>query len=68
MMEAALKQIRDATDLRGWTIPDLLKHAKIELDQSTMSRKLSGKTPMTLGELQQLVQALQITIAFVPVA
>jgi transcriptional regulator with XRE-family HTH domain len=49
-----------------WSVETLREKSGLTIDRSTLSRKLNGKTPMTLSEAEALAQALSVTIAWVP--
>jgi hypothetical protein len=57
------EQIRSAWVRSGLTLPDLLRLAGLEIDSTSLGRKLSGKQMLRLDEAEALARALKTTIS-----
>lgn len=65
-MDVFLSQLRHAQRSKGWSDEELLKRSGLDLDRTSLSRKLNGRTPMTLEEATSLGQALETPLAWTP--
>lgn len=51
---------------RKWSVKKLLDESGLDMDRTSLQRKLHGEQPLYDHELQALVDALQTTVAAVP--
>lgn len=65
-MDQILTQLQRAIKAQGLTLGAVLERSGLGLDYSSLNRKINGKTPMTITEMEALARALDITIAWVP--
>jgi ribosome-binding protein aMBF1 (putative translation factor) len=57
-------QIRVAFEASGLSIPELLERAGLEMNRSSLGRKLSGELEMWTWEAEALAKALGITLVW----
>ena len=55
-----VQQIRSAALGLGWSVQELLEKSGLPIDRSTLQRKLSGRTPATDKEIQELAAAIRL--------
>ncbi len=74
MNRTLIAQLRSAYERSGWTMEQLLEKSGLDLDRSTLRRKLlvneKSKTdrhvPMRTEEAEALASALGVTLVFLP--
>ncbi len=66
MVRTLSEQVRDAFEKTGWSVAELLRRSGLDIDRSSLARKLSGDLPMKTGEAECLAAVLDVTLAFVP--
>jgi len=74
MHRTLIAQLRSAYERSGWTMDELLEQSGLDLDRSTLRRKLlvdeGSKTdrhvPMRTSEAEALAKALGVTLVVVP--
>lgn len=54
-----VQQIRSAQLGLGWSVQDLLDKSDLELDRSTLHRKLAGDIPTTDAECEAMARAIR---------
>lgn len=59
-----VEQIRTAQRERSWSTQRLLDESGLQLERSTLSRKLRGEVPCTDAECEALARALDITLVW----
>jgi transcriptional regulator with XRE-family HTH domain len=59
-----VEQIRRAQLERGWSVQQLLAQSGLQLERSTLNRKLLGDTPTTDAECEALAKALGIQLSW----
>jgi ribosome-binding protein aMBF1 (putative translation factor) len=59
-----VEQIRTAQRERSWSTQQLLNESGLDLDRSTLHRKLAGEVPCTDAECEALARALSITLVW----
>lgn len=57
-------QLVDAFQKTSWSMDELLKRSKLDLDRSTLRRKMIGETKISAEECQAIAAALGITITW----
>lgn len=65
-MTGLVEQLNAARIKRGWSVAQLLEASGLDLERSTLHRKLHGETPMTGDELEACALALEHTLVYVP--
>lgn len=68
-MRTLVEQLREAYEKTGWTMDELLTRSRLELDRSSLRRKiLDVKDPIAMktDEAEALACALDVTLAFIP--
>jgi hypothetical protein len=63
-MRTITRQLRDAWQNSGTSLADLLARSNLDLSQSSLSRKLAGRSPMTTAEAEALARALDVVLAW----
>lgn len=53
-------------EMRGWSVPRLLKESGLDLDRSSLQRKLSGFQKLSTEEAETLAECLGCTLVWVP--
>ena len=48
---------------RGLTVGELVTLAKVDVKRPSMSKKIRGKSPMTLGEAEAVAKVLGVRVA-----
>lgn len=69
-MRSLVEQLRDAYEKVDWTMDELVERSGLDLDRSTLRRKLldvKDPVPMRTEEAEALAQALGVTLVVVPV-
>jgi hypothetical protein len=64
-----IEQLRDAYEKTGWTMEHLLGQSGLDLDRSSLRRKLldvDDPIPMKTDEAEALARALDVTLVVVP--
>jgi len=51
---------------KGWSVPQLLKASHLEIDRSSLQRKLKGEQILSTEEAEQLAAVLGCTLVWVP--
>lgn len=59
-----VRQIRTAQLVQGMSVQQLLEKSGLELDRSTLQRKLTGEVPTTDFECEALARALKIQLVY----
>lgn len=59
-----VEQIRTAQLERGWSVQQLLDKSGLQLDRSTLQRKLTGEVPATDAECEALAKALKTQLVY----
>lgn len=68
-MRTLIEQLRDAYRRSGWTMEELLARSGLDLDRSSLRRKLldvKDPIPMKTEEAESLAVALGVVLAWVP--
>lgn len=73
-MRTLVEQIRDAYQKSGWTMEKLLEESGLDIDRSTLRRKIlvdeKSKTdrnvPLRTSEAEALARALGVTLVVLP--
>lgn len=65
-MRTIAEQIRDAFESAGISVADLLALSGLDLDRSSLQRKLTGDSPMKTSEAEALANALRISLVWPP--
>ncbi len=68
-MRTLVEQLRDAYEKTGWTMDELLDKSGLEIDRSSLRRKLldvKDPIPMKTEEAEALAQALDTTLVVFP--
>ena len=58
------QQIERARADRKLTVAELLRRSGLDIDRSTLHRKLKGETPVTADECQALAACLGLTLVW----
>lgn len=61
-MKPIAQQIRDAFEATGWSVQDLLDRSRLDLDRSSLARKLSGDLKMKTTEAETLARVLGVVV------
>jgi transcriptional regulator with XRE-family HTH domain len=61
-----IEQLQTARKRAKWSVQKLLDESGLELERSTLSRKLNGECPVTSGECESLANALGVTLVVMP--
>lgn len=68
-MRTLVEQLRDAYEKSGWTMEELLERSGLDLDRSSLRRKLldvKDAVPMKTREAEALARALEVTLVVLP--
>jgi hypothetical protein len=68
-MRTLVEQLRDAYEKSGWTMEKLLDESGLDLDRSSLRRKLldvKDAVPMRTHEAEALARALDVTLVVLP--
>jgi hypothetical protein len=73
-MRSLVEQLRDAYERSGWTMDELLERSGLEIDRSSLRRKLlvdadsrqDRSIPMRTEECEALARALGVTLVVLP--
>lgn len=57
-----VEQLRRAQVEKGWSVQQLLDKSGLNLERSSLQRKLKGTVPATSEEVEALAKALDITL------
>lgn len=63
-MRSITEQLKDAFERSGWSMSELLKRSGLDLDRSSLARKLNGELRMNVDEAQALAKALNVTLVW----
>lgn len=66
MVQTLTEQLHVAFKSSGMSVAELLAKSKLDLDRSSLSRKLHGEQPMRTDEAQVLASVLDATITWPP--
>lgn len=64
-MKTFAAQLNAARKAKGWSVPLLLEKSGLEIDRSSLQRKLSGDQVLTTEEAQNLADVLGCTLVWV---
>lgn len=65
-MVGLVAQINEARVKKDWSVARLLDEAGLDLERSTLHRKLHGDTPMTDDEVEKCARALDLVLVYRP--
>lgn len=66
MVRTTVQQLHAAYKRSGWSAAEVVKRSGLDLDRSTLRRKLKGIRPMTTEESEVLAATFNVTIVVVP--
>lgn len=65
-MRSLTEQLNEAFQRSGLSVAELLTKSGIDVDRSSLSRKLKGELRMNVDEAQALAAALDVTLVWMP--
>jgi transcriptional regulator with XRE-family HTH domain len=63
-VQSLVEQVRAAQKRKRMSVQQLLEESGLDLERSTLSRKLRGETPATTKEIEALARALKIELVW----
>lgn len=60
------EQLLDAFEKTGWTVAELLSRSGLDIERSSLHRKLHGEQRMNVDEAQVLATVLGLTLVWMP--
>lgn len=60
VVRSLLEQVRDEQEAKGWSVQQLLEKSGLDLDRSTLHRKLNGDVDVKAHEIEALAKALDL--------
>lgn len=61
-----VQQLRAAFEGKGWSVQELLDRSRLDIDRSSLARKLDGELPMKVKEAEVLARTLDAVIVWPP--
>lgn len=65
-MRSITEQLAEARKRSGLSVAKLLTKSGLQLERSTLQRKLSGDRPLHTDEAESLARAMGVTLAWIP--
>lgn len=62
MKKTIRQQLHAAWEASGLTMGELLKRAKLDMDETSLGRKLDGKQSLRIEEAEAIARALKIAL------
>jgi len=60
------EQLCDAFKRSGWSVAELLTKSGLDIERSSLDRKLKGELRLNVDEAQALANALGVTLVWMP--